>query len=152
MRLFDDGCHWIQIKDGSEAAFRLFRKHYTFRNWRHRNKKNGLRIAGPGERIILITEDQKALFIWRKEKFRMDDQAGVNCAVFRNESNVLSSMLIQQAVEIAMRRWPGERLFTYVNPRKIKSSNPGFCFKKAGWTQSGISKARKLIILEKTWT
>lgn len=149
MRLFEDGCHWIQIKDGGEAAFRLFKRHYTFRKSRQRNKKNGLRIAGPGERIILITTDHKALFIWRKEKFRMDEQTGVNCAVFRNESNVLSSILIQQAVEIAMKRWQGERLFTYVNAKKIKSSNPGYCFLKAGWNKSGISKARKLLILER---
>ena len=34
-------------------------------------------------------------------------------------------------------------------PRKIKSKNAGFCFKKNGWRTCGISKARKLIILEK---
>lgn len=149
MRLFEDDCHWIQIRDGGEVAFRLFKRHYTYRSWRQRNRKNGKRIAGPGERIILISKCGKALFIWRKEKYRLDDQQGVNCAVFRNESNILSSILIEQAVEIAKVRWPLERLYTFVNAKKIKSVNPGYCFKKAGFILSGITKARKLIILEK---
>jgi len=36
-----------------------------------------------------------------------------------------------------------------VNARKIRSSNPGFCFQKAGWQLCGITKARRLHILFK---
>ena len=53
----------------------------------------------------------------------------------------------EQAVEIAWRRWPGERLFTYVNGGKIRSTNPGYCFLMAGWRKCGISKVG-LTILE----
>lgn len=107
-----------------------------------------MRISGPGERIILISPSNDALFIWKKEKFRMDGQVGINCSVFRNESNILSSKMIAQAETIALRKWPGERMFTYVDANKIKSNNPGYCFKVNGWQQCGISK-KKLIILEK---
>jgi hypothetical protein len=94
-----------------------------------------------------MTPDSRAIFVWRR--FIPDDgQQGVNCAVFRNEGYpVLSSVLIREACELAWQRWPGERLYTYVNPRRIKSTNPGCCFKAAGWKRCGVSKGG-LVILE----
>jgi hypothetical protein len=75
---------------------------------------------------------------------------GVNCAVFRNESKLLrSSELILQAEQIAWKKWPGQRLFTFVNAGKVKSTNPGYCYLMAGWRKCGITKSKKLIILEK---
>jgi len=150
MRLFYDEQYWTQVNDGDERAFEIFKRHYTFRKWRCRNGKNGKRMAGPGETIVLLGKDHKALFIWKKQKYSQDGQTGINCAVFRNENKeLLSSDLLDQAEKIALNRWPGERLFTYVNARKIESTNPGYCFKANGWRQCGISKARKLILLEK---
>jgi hypothetical protein len=73
----------------------------------------------------------------------------VNCAIFRNEGQRLSSDLILAAEEMAWRRWPGERLFTYVWDAKVKSVNPGYCFKMAGWTSCGRNKDGRLTILEK---
>lgn len=149
MLLFADACFWRRVSSTDELAYSIFKRHYTFRKWRKRTGKNGNRFVGPGEQITLISQDGKALFVWRKEKYRNDDQVGVTCAVFRNESNTLSSELIKQAEVIAWKRWPGARLFTFVNAKKIQSANPGYCFKMAGWKQCGISKAKKLIILEK---
>lgn len=152
-RLFEDDQYWVQVNDGDERAFDIFTRHYTFRKWRIRTGKNGKRMAGPGETIVLIGKDGKALFIWKKQKYSQDGQTGVNCAVFRTEhkkgEGPLASDLLLQAEQIAHNRWPQERLFTYVNPREVKSKNPGYCFKVAGWKRVGITKARKLIILEK---
>jgi hypothetical protein len=110
-------------------------------------------FVGPGEKMLLMTTDGRALFVWRKF-ISGDGQQGVNCAVFRNESDVLSSELILEAEQLAWNRWPGERLYTYVNAKAIQSSNPGFCFLKAGWKRCGITKVNKLVILEKypQWT
>jgi hypothetical protein len=95
----------------------------------------------------LLTVTCDALFVWRK--FLSDGgQQGVNCALFRNESPVLSSLLVLEAEQLAWQRWPGERLYTYVNPRAVKSRNPGYCFKAAGWRRCGETK-RHLLILEK---
>jgi len=84
--------------------------------------------------MTLLTVDGRALFAWRNG---IDDcippQLGVNCAVFRNEGDFLSSMLIKEAEELAWRKWPNERLYTYVNGQKIRSHHPGYCFIKAGW-------------------
>jgi len=98
---------------------------------------------------VLVTFGYDALFVWRKF---IDDaipkQTGVNCAVFRNESSALSSVLIREADEIAEARWPGERRYTYVNADKIRSTNPGCCFKLAGWQTCGRTKGG-LVILER---
>lgn len=153
LRLFQDDLYWVQVNDGNEMAFAIFTRHYTFRKWRPRKGKNGKRMAGPGETIVLLGKDNKALFIWKKQKYSQDGQTGINCAVFRNENKSnLSSNLILEAEQIAHSKWPGERLFTYVNGRKIESDNPGYCFKMAGWTVCGMTKARKLIIMEKNNT
>lgn len=72
----------------------------------------------------------------------------IECGIFRNEGQVQSSLLLQQAENIAAARWPGERMFTYVDPEQIKSTNPGYCYKVNGWNKCGKSK-KDLIILEK---
>ena len=149
MRLFTDDCHWIKVSPANKSAFEIFKRHYSYGQWRQRNKKNGNLFVGPGEEITLLSKDGKALFVWRKEKFRKDIQTGINCAVFRNEGKILSSELIKQAEHIAWKKWPGERLFTFVNSKKVISTNPGYCFQMAGWNVCGISKAKKLVILEK---
>lgn len=130
---------WIPIKDGNLSALELFLRHYTARESRKIRQ-----FIGPGEKMALITPTADALFCWRKF---IDDsgQQGVNCAVFRNESSVLSSHLILKAEAFAWERWPSQRLYTYVDPKKVRSSNPGFCFVAAGWKQCGISKSGKWI-------
>lgn len=134
---------WIQIKDGDERGNAIYRRHYSARHYKNRCPKL---FVGPGEKMVLITANCDALFVWRK--FRsMDNQTGVNCAVFRNESGLLSSRLINEAVQMARQRWPHERLYTYVNPGKVQSNNPGYCFKVSGWTIAGHTK-RGLLILE----
>ena len=105
--------------------------------------------------MVLLTVTGDALFIWRK--FISDDnQEGVNCAVFRNEGPLLSSLLILEAECLAWSRWPGERLYTYVWGAKVNSANAGYCFKCAGWTnvrdalsRPMYSKGKGLAILEK---
>ena len=105
-------------------------------------------FVGPGEKLVLRTWEADAMFVWRNF---VDDsgQQGINCAVFRNESQAQSSKLIQEADAIADAVWPNQRHYTYVNAQKIKSVNPGYCFKKAGWQVCGKTKINKLIIMER---
>jgi hypothetical protein len=95
--------------------------------------------------MVLLTPGGDALFIWRKFK---DDsgQQGVNCAAFRNESELLSSDLITEAMGLAWVRWPGQRLYTYIDPKRVRSTNPGYCFLAAGWHKWGTTKNGKLIL------
>lgn len=140
---------WLPVRDGNDTARGLFDRHYS--RYVYRDGRRPKLFVGPGEKTVLVTPDARAVFVWRKFK-SADGQDGVNCAVFRNEGAGLSSFLILEAEQIAWERWPGERLYTYVNPRKIRSSNPGYCFLKAGWQKCGITKKRKYLILEKLWT
>lgn len=138
--------HWYGVKDGDPAARSIFNRHYS-RHWYADGRRPKL-FVGPGEKLVLMTTDRKALFVWRKF-ISKDDQTGINCAIFRNESGHLSSDLIREAEAIAWERWPGERLYTYVNAKRIRSTNPGYCFKKAGWKTCGTTKRFCLVILEK---
>jgi hypothetical protein len=137
------GATWIQVWDGNASAAAIYDRHYS----RNPASRGDPRIAGPGEKIVLLTPCALALFVWRKF-ISKDKQEGVNCAIFRNEGAGRSSDLIRAAMTLAWERWPGERLYTYVNPRRVRSANPGCCFKKAGWRRCGITKTRKLIVLE----
>jgi hypothetical protein len=136
--------HWLGVKDGDARARALYLRHYSAR--RYRDGRSRTLFVGPGEKMVLLTLHRDALFVWRKF-ISMDGQEGVSCAVFRNESPVQSSVLIREAMALAWARWPGKRLYTYVNPRKVQSSNPGYCFKCAGWRKCGTTK-KGLIILE----
>jgi hypothetical protein len=144
---------WFAIRDGDARAYELMKRHYSFQPYkdgRRQNPGNPNRhlFVGPGKKIVLMTSDCKALFVWRKF-IDKSGQTGINCAVFHNESDFLSSDLILEAEQIAWGIWPGERLYTYVSETKILSANPGYCYKKAGWTFCGKTKIRKLHILEK---
>lgn len=144
--------HWLPSSDGDPRAFALMSRHYSFRPYRdgrrqNRNNPNRFLFVGPGEKVVLLTRDCDALFVWRRF-LDSDGRRVVHCAVFHNESPVLSSELIREAEGIAWARWPGETLWTYVDPRKIKSRNPGYCFKRAGWKRDGKTNGG-LVVLRK---
>lgn len=144
---------WTLTKDGDPRGFELFRRHYTFNPKRDQmsfwKQVSETLFVGPGEKCVLLTGDDLALFVWRKEKYRQDGQVGIDCAVFRNEGRELSSSLIRAADVIAWGRWPGERHFTFVDPKKTRHKrDPGRCFLRAGWKHAGWSKSG-LRILER---
>lgn len=121
--------HWYEVKDGNPTVRAIYDRHYS--RYVYKDGRKPKLFVGPGQKMVLLTTDCDAIFGWRK--FRSGDgQIGVNCAFFRNEGRVLSSLLILEAEELGWKRWPGERFYTYVNPAKIKSINPGYCFLKAG--------------------
>lgn len=136
---------WIEVKDGDPTGLALFHRHYSYRPYKDGRKPK--LFVGPGEKMVLLTPCARALFVWRKF-ISGDGQQGINCAVFRNEGAGLASELIAAAMDRAWGRWPGERLFTYVNGRKVRSTNPGYCFQRAGWRKCGITKWNKLVIFE----
>lgn len=144
------GNPWIPVLDGDPRARALYERHYSSQhNMKRRKRRKTKLFMGPGEKLPLLLPTGDALFAWRYERFTNGYQIGVNCAVFRNESARLSSDLILHAEEHAMRYWPtATRFFTYVNPKHIRSTNPGYTFIKAGWKKIGTT-SKGLIILEK---
>jgi len=66
------------------------------------------------------------------------------CSCFRNESEILSSELILQAVAATRSIWnnvPEMGMVTFVNPKKVRRKrDPGRCFLKAGFKKVGMTK------------
>ncbi|MER8667650.1 hypothetical protein NKH45_10610 [Mesorhizobium sp. M1156] len=147
--LIGDG--WIEVLDGNDTARDIFDRHYS--RYRYVDGRRPALFVGPGEKLVLLTADAGALSAWRKELHRFDGQTGVCCAIFRREEGEVASCLLSAAMAIVWSRWPGERLFTFVDPREVapimRASRPtwGHCFYQAGWRFAGITKKR-LHILE----
>lgn len=141
------GSGWIETKDGDVTLEALHRRHYTRRPDRPGERRSNL-VIGPGLKLALVTPCGRAAFAWRLSRFRMDGQTGAECTLFRNEGAGLSSSLIEAADAIADARFGQLRHFTFVDPRKIRSPNPGYCFKRAGWRLAGETP-KGLLVLER---
>lgn len=83
--------------------------------------------------------DQRPRYVWRN-------------MLFRNLGAGLSSDLIRAATDVTYLEWvrrygemPPERLRTEVDMRKIRSTNPGYCYQVAGW-KKGTPKRGKLFL------
>jgi len=150
-KLLCDDKFWVKISGADPKAYELYNRHYSKYWFPAKDKRpRNTKFTGPGQTLCLATQDYSALFVWLRNTIkRRDNQYGINCTIFRNEGPILSSLLILEAEQWARERWGNERLFTYINPYKINSKNPGYCFKKAGWRVCGKSKIHKLIIMEK---
>lgn len=103
--------------------------------------------------MVLLSKDANALWVtsWPFARFVKHAWAGawVN-SLFRNESNVLSSELILQA--LAATRWFYQKtaswykdpepsgMITFIDNSKVRSNHPGFCYLKAGFEKCGFTK------------
>ncbi len=139
---------WWLTKDSDLDCVELYERHYSVYRYADGRARHKDQFVGPGEKVVLRTRAADALFVWRAF-FDDSGQTGINCAVFRNESSHQSSELIRQADSIADCLWPNRRHYTYVDPAKIASTNPGFCFIAAGWRRCGRTKGG-LVILERS--
>ena len=139
---------WWLTKDGDVSCLALYERHYSC--YKYKDGRTRSLFAGPGEKVVLRTRTADAFFVWRKFIDRSGQQ-GVNCAVFRNEGPQRSSQLIEQADAIADHCWPGERHYTYVSAKAVRSTNPGYCYLRAGWRKCGMTKSG-LLILERPAT
>lgn len=153
LRLAMPGSPWTVARDGDADCRAIFHRHYSHRPYA--DGRDPKLFVGPGGKLVLVTPDLRALFVWRRFLDDAKDgtglrQSGVNCAVFRNEGGGLSSDLILAAEPFAWDRWPSERrLYTYVDPRKTRHKrDPGRCFRRAGWSPCGETRGG-LVILEK---
>lgn len=129
---FDDECR--QLAD----------RHYS------RRTKGARQFCYSGRKLVLRNAEGTVLFVWMNPDpaMRMDGQVGYNCAIFRNESERKSSEIILEAERLAVEKWGPARFYTYVNPSKIKSVNPGYCFKQAGWRFEKVSASGQHLLVK----
>lgn len=125
--------------DPTMAAFAD--RHYS------RRKPGAKQFAGNGSDIVLRDSRGEVLFVWLMQRFRADGkQFAFNCSKFRNESAMLSSELILCAESIVRSIWGSGVAFTYIDPLCVRSSNPGYCFKCAGWRFARVSCKGKHVL------
>jgi hypothetical protein len=110
----------------------------------------------PGQTLILITPAADAVFGWWRPHPRsglraMNGLDGWTCTIFRNEGPILSSRLILAAERelLALHDVGPDGLLTYVFDAKVRSVNPGACFKAAGWRRVGRSADGRKTLLQK---
>lgn len=135
---------WIVTHKGDISGRLLADRHYSRQTIGHPM------YTRPGRNLVLRTADGMAVWVsWKG--IRDDGLDAWECTIFRNETNILSSLMINAAVRATIAEWgdmPPDGFITYVAADKIRSVNPGFCFKKAGFVQIGRSKKRGLILLQ----
>lgn len=101
-----------------------------------------------GRKLVLRNAAGTVLFAWLYPlpEMRSDGQTGYNCAIFRNESPRKASEIILEAEDWAQRTWGRNRLFTYVDPTKVRGNPPGNCFLRAGWRFERLSQGGKHLL------
>lgn len=133
----------VPVRDGEPGLRGIVDQHYSARHYRDGRKP--ARVVGPGEYLILTTPCRRFLIIFRVSKRPIAGQRGIYLTFCRNTSSVKTSALIRAALERAWQRWPGNDIFTFVNPRKVQSPVPGYCFRRAGFRRVGETKGGLLV-------
>jgi hypothetical protein len=152
----------LAVVDGL-GAFSAFGPHYS------RRSPGSRTFTGVGREIVLVTECGRA--VWACVHQRTPTARGTGASrgrtgnpdarprfvwrnmLFRNLGAGLSSELIRAATKATYAAWierysalPDERLRTEVDTRRIRSTNPGCCYLKAGWARDRMV-AGKLYLL-----
>lgn len=94
-------------------------------------------IGPPGRRIVLVTPCEQALWLthYPKPEYAQDGLDAYRCSIFRREGGPLASLLIEDAMALTERWWgpAPDGWVTWIDTRKVRSANPGYCFLQAGW-------------------
>lgn len=135
---------WMVTHKGDVSCRLLADRHYS------RQTAGHPLFTRPGRNLVLRTARGDAVWVtWRG--IRDDGLDAWECTLFRNESKCLSSDMVRWAVVATHAEWgsfPRDGMITYVASDKVRSTNPGCCYKKAGWKRIGESKKRGLILLQ----
>lgn len=131
---------WLRSWRADPRGAALADRHYT------RQKIGSKQFVPPGRCLVVITPCARAVWVtsWPKREYVKHQWAGawIN-SLFRNEGTGLSSELIRAAVRETLDYYgetPWRGLVTFVQARKVRSTNPGYCFKQAGFRVVGTTK------------
>lgn len=124
--------HWRRATKFDARGAALADRHYS------RRTVGSPQFMPPGRTLVLITPEGDAVWgtHWPAAELTLDGLDAWRCSIFRNEGPLLSSELILEAMERTAETWrgrPADGWLTFVAKDKVRSVNPGACFKKAGW-------------------
>lgn len=135
---------WRLSHRADPKAVALADRHYS------RQKIGSPQFVPPGRCLVLYAENGgRAVWVtsWPFAEYVKHAWAGAwVCSMFRNEGAGLSSALITDAVA-ATRFFFGDPptlgIITFVLPSAVRSKNPGYCYRAAGWKRAGAAKDGK---------
>lgn len=138
--------YWKHVHHLDVRARLLADRHYS------RQTPGAREFCPPGNKIVLLGLNNDALWVSHRPdpnanllQRRADGFDYWDNPYFRNESGMVASELIKQALAITLYIWGVEQLppdgfHTFVNPTKVKPTmrrgkpEYGYCFLKAGFT------------------
>ena len=147
---------WRRVSKFNAEAVALADRHYS------RRTRGSRQFMPPGQTVVLLHDSKQAVFGWWRPApssgiTLMSGLDGWTCTIFRNEGAGLSSQLILEAEQALYGFYSdcgADGLLTYVWDARVRSSNPGMCFKRAGWTRHPLkprSADRRKTLLTKPW-
>jgi len=129
------GPAWRLGHKADPVGVRLADGHYS------RRTPGSPQFMPPGETLVLVAKDERAVFGWWRPHPRsglraMNGLDGWTCSIFRRIGGKIASALILEAERfLAAEKTCGpDGLLTYVWDAKVRSEVPGTCFLAAGWT------------------
>lgn len=140
---------WIRVGKFDTRTAQLADRHYS------RRKIGSPQFMPPGQTIILYQPG--AVFGWWRPHpssgiKQMNGLDGWTCTIFRNETTMIASEMILEAETFLPDDCGPSGLLTYVWDKKIRSVNPGYCFKRAGYKAIGRSADGRKTLLQKDFS
>ena len=151
----------LAVVDGL-GRFRRFGAHYS------RRTPGSRTFTGVGQEIVLVTDNGRTVWAVIRQKTparigtgtsrgRLGESDGAVCYVwrnmmFRNLYGGVASDLIREAVARTYAEWacrygdvPTEPLRTEVDVARVRSGEPGRCYRLAGWTDGPLRRGKLIL-------
>lgn len=140
---------WHRVKSSDPLARAMRDRHYSTKT------PGGRTVGPPGRRLVLISDDEMALWVthWPNANLVLDKIDALRCTVFRREGRrrERASVLIKEAMAFSEEYFgPAPAGWvTYVEPGKVRSQDPGYCFKMAGFELDDSFASKRLVRLRR---
>lgn len=133
--------NWHVSSRADTRALPLADRHYN------RQKVGSPQFVPPGRCLVLLTANADALWVtsYPFAKYVLHQWAGAwVCSMFRNESSILSSLLIREAVAATLSHFgaaPELGMITFIDTKHVRRKRDwGRCYLKAGFEHVGYTK------------
>lgn len=131
---------WQLSYRAAPAARRIADRHYN------RQSPGSAQFVPPGRCLVLLATEGTALWVtsWPFPEYVKHRWPGawVNSLFRREDGPWLASDMIREAVAASRWYWPStpdQGLVTFVDPAKVDSRNPGYCYLQAGFERDGVT-------------
>lgn len=140
---------WMRVSAADPLVRVMADRHYP------RQKAGSRFFSPPGRKVVFSLPTRDAYWITLHQQHVDHAWPGAwCCSAFRNESSVLSSELVVEALAATRALWgdpPAEGMITFVDPtatarRRGRRSLPGHCFRVLGFAEVGSTGSGKLCL------